>query len=47
VDHVPGAFLTWRRGSQLLAKREGKDLIYIGKAGTGFTQKMIVELYKL
>jgi bifunctional non-homologous end joining protein LigD len=33
--------------SLYLAKREGKDLIYVGKAGTGFTQKMISELARL
>ena len=33
--------------SLYLAKREGKDLVYVGKAGTGFTQSMIVELHKL
>ena len=33
--------------SLYLAKREGKDLIYVGKAGTGFTQKMILELHGL
>jgi bifunctional non-homologous end joining protein LigD len=30
--------------SLYLAKREGKDLIYVGKAGTGFTNTMILEL---
>jgi bifunctional non-homologous end joining protein LigD len=30
--------------SLYLAKREGKDLIYVGKAGTGFTNSMILEL---
>lgn len=33
--------------SLYLAKREGKDLIYVGKAGTGFTNSMILELYGL
>jgi bifunctional non-homologous end joining protein LigD len=33
--------------SLYLAKREGKDLIYVGKAGTGFTQSMILDLYRL
>lgn len=33
--------------SLYLAKREGKDLIYVGKAGTGFTNSMILELAKL
>jgi bifunctional non-homologous end joining protein LigD len=30
--------------SLYLGKREGKDLIYVGKAGTGFTNTMILEL---
>jgi bifunctional non-homologous end joining protein LigD len=30
-----------------LAKRVGKDLVYIGKAGTGFTQARILQLQKL
>ena len=30
--------------SLYLAKREGKDLLYVGKAGTGFTNTMILEL---
>ena len=34
-------------GSLYLAKREGKDLIYVGKAGTGFTASMILQLTKL
>jgi bifunctional non-homologous end joining protein LigD len=33
--------------SLYLAKRKGKDLVYIGKAGTGFTNTMILELHKL
>ena len=33
--------------SLYLAKREGKDLVYVGKAGTGFTNSMIVELARL
>ena len=33
--------------SLYLAKREGKDLVYVGKAGTGFTNSMILELAKL
>jgi bifunctional non-homologous end joining protein LigD len=33
--------------SLYLAKREGKDLLYIGKAGTGFTNSMILELARL
>jgi bifunctional non-homologous end joining protein LigD len=33
--------------SLYLAKREGKDLVYVGKAGTGFTQAMVAQLYKL
>jgi bifunctional non-homologous end joining protein LigD len=33
--------------SLYLAKRDGKDLIYVGKAGTGFTQSMIIQLHKL
>ncbi len=33
--------------SLYLAKRAGKDLVYVGKAGTGFTQSMIIELHKL
>ena len=31
----------------LQRKREGKDLVYVGKAGTGFTNSMILELAKL
>ena len=34
-------------GSLYLAKREGKDLIYVGKAGTGFTAEMVLQLAKL
>jgi bifunctional non-homologous end joining protein LigD len=34
-------------GSLYLAKREGRDLIYVGKAGTGFTATMILQLAKL
>ena len=33
--------------SLYLGKREGKDLVYVGKAGTGFTNSMIIELAKL
>jgi bifunctional non-homologous end joining protein LigD len=33
--------------SLYLAKRNGKDLLYIGKAGTGFTNSMILQLAKL
>jgi bifunctional non-homologous end joining protein LigD len=33
--------------SLYLAKRIGKDLIYVGKAGTGFTQSMVLELSRL
>lgn len=33
--------------SLYLAKREGRDLVYVGKAGTGFTQKMVLELHGL
>jgi bifunctional non-homologous end joining protein LigD len=33
--------------SLYLAKREGKDLVYVGKAGTGFTTSMILELARL
>ena len=33
--------------SLYLAKREGKDLIYVGKAGTGFTNTMILKLAEL
>jgi bifunctional non-homologous end joining protein LigD len=33
--------------SLYLAKREGKDLLYVGKAGTGFTNSMILELARL
>ena len=33
--------------SLYLGKREGKDLVYVGKAGTGFTNSMILELAKL
>jgi bifunctional non-homologous end joining protein LigD len=30
-----------------LAKRDGKNLVYAGKAGTGFTNSMILELARL
>jgi bifunctional non-homologous end joining protein LigD len=30
-----------------LAKRDGKDLLYVGKAGIGFTNSMILELARL
>lgn len=30
-----------------LAKREGKKLIYVGKAGTGFSRKVAHELYRM
>jgi bifunctional non-homologous end joining protein LigD len=33
--------------SLYLAKRDGKDLVYVGKAGTGFTTSMILELARL
>jgi bifunctional non-homologous end joining protein LigD len=33
--------------SLYLAKRDGNDLVYVGKAGTGFTQSMIIQLHKL
>jgi bifunctional non-homologous end joining protein LigD len=33
--------------SLYLARREGKDLVYVGKAGTGFTNSMILDLAKL
>ena len=33
--------------SLYLVKREGKDLLYVGKAGTGFTNSMILELARL
>jgi bifunctional non-homologous end joining protein LigD len=33
--------------SLYLAKREGKELLYVGKAGTGFTNSMILELARL
>jgi bifunctional non-homologous end joining protein LigD len=33
--------------SLYLAKRNGKDLLYVGKAGTGFTNTMILELARL
>jgi bifunctional non-homologous end joining protein LigD len=33
--------------SLYLAKREGKDRVYVGKAGTGFTNSMILELARL
>jgi bifunctional non-homologous end joining protein LigD len=33
--------------SLYLGKREGKDLVYAGKAGTGFTNTMILELARL
>ena len=47
-----GAFLAARSAnggatSLYLAKREGKDLLYAGKAGTGFTNTMILELARL
>ena len=35
------------RRSLYLVKREGKDLLYVGKAGTGFTNSMILELARL
>jgi bifunctional non-homologous end joining protein LigD len=33
--------------SLYLGRREGKDLMYVGKAGTGFTNTMILELHRL
>ena len=33
--------------SLYLAKRNGKELLYVGKAGTGFTNSMILELARL
>jgi bifunctional non-homologous end joining protein LigD len=33
--------------SLYLGKRVGKDLYYVGKAGTGFTNSMILELHRL
>jgi bifunctional non-homologous end joining protein LigD len=33
--------------SLYLGKRDGKDLVYVGKAGTGFTNSMILELHQL
>jgi bifunctional non-homologous end joining protein LigD len=33
--------------SLYLGMREGKDLLYVGKAGTGFTNSMILELARL
>lgn len=33
--------------SLYLGKRDGKDLLYVGKAGTGFTNSMILELARL
>jgi bifunctional non-homologous end joining protein LigD len=33
--------------SLYLGRREGDDFLYAGKAGTGYTNKMVVELYKL
>jgi bifunctional non-homologous end joining protein LigD len=33
--------------SLYLGKRHGKDLVYVGKAGTGFTNSMILELARL
>jgi bifunctional non-homologous end joining protein LigD len=33
--------------SLYLAKRDGKDLVYVGKAGTDFTNSMILELAHL
>jgi bifunctional non-homologous end joining protein LigD len=32
--------------SLYLGRREGKDLLYVGKAGTGFTNTMILELHR-
>jgi bifunctional non-homologous end joining protein LigD len=34
-------------GALYLARKEGKDLIYVGKAGTGFTHKVAAELRRL
>ena len=33
--------------SLYLAKRKGKELVYVGKAGTGFTNSMVLELARL
>jgi bifunctional non-homologous end joining protein LigD len=33
--------------SLYLGRREGKEFLYAGKAGTGFTNNMIIELYRL
>ena len=33
--------------SLYLAKRDGRKLLYVGKAGTGFTNSMILELARL
>jgi bifunctional non-homologous end joining protein LigD len=33
--------------SLYLGKRDGKDLVYVGKTGTGFTNSMILELARL
>jgi len=33
--------------SLYVAKREGKELLYLGKAGTGFTNSMVLELARL
>ena len=34
-------------GALHLARREGKELVYVGKVGTGFTRKVAAELRKL
>jgi hypothetical protein len=48
--HQPGTIAVGHKNgatSLYLAKREGRDLIYVGKAGTGFIPAMIIELHKL
>ena len=46
---MPASEFVYKRGvtSLYLAKREGNDLVYVGKAGTGFTQSIILELNRL
>jgi ATP-dependent DNA ligase len=44
-----GALLSYKEGatSLYLGKREGREFFYAGKAGTGYTNKMIGDLYRL
>lgn len=42
-----GHRLQERRHIAVSRRREGKDLVYVGKAGTGFTNTMILQLAKL